>query len=328
MDLQTNRAAKADTQTVKVISDGSYEKDQFTVSTNMTSAQDSREDADDSLPCESVEKPAVSMILDEDKSAEYTGSAMGTPYLLIDMKQQKEVSAIRYYADALPMSEYLIEVSKDGINYETVAQGSFVLEDGQETIYFNDGENPWVATYEARYIRITAPEQENKEISIAEIDILGPSGDNVEFATADGSPAIGYLEQDYIYQEKTDTQEELKIPAGSLVFMGTYKGNPAYNVVTLYDENGAIVGGINEDGDVVSNQIILAEIPDDAMLGEVSEGTWIYWIEPDELKNLPAKVRAELYRVDNALTNEGERLVSDTVFTELERELPYIRLGE
>ena len=153
-------------------------------------------------------------------------------------------------------------------------------------------------------------------------------GDNVEFATADGSPAIGYLEQDYIYQEKTDTQEELKIPAGSLVFMGTYKGNPAYNVVTLYDENGAIVGGINEDGDVVSNQIILAEIPDDAMLGEVSEGTWIYWIEPDELKNLPAKVRAELYRVDNALTNEGERLVSDTVFTELERELPYIRLGE
>lgn len=328
VDLQTNRAAKADTQTVKVISDGSYEKDQFTVSTNMTSAQDSREDADDSLPCESVEKPAVSMILDEDKSAEYTGSAMGTPYLLIDMKQQKEVSAIRYYADALPMSEYLIEVSKDGINYETVAQGSFVLEDGKETIYFNDGENPWVATYEARYIRITAPEQENKEISIAEIDILGPSGDNVEFATADGSPAIGYLEQDYIYQEKTDTQEELKIPAGSLVFMGTYKGNPAYNVVTLYDENGAIVGGINEDGDVVSNQIILAEIPDDAMLGEVSEGTWIYWIEPDELKNLPAKVRAELYRVDNALTNEGERLVSDTVFTELERELPYIRLGE
>ena len=328
VDLQTNRAAKADTQTVKVISDGSYEKDQFTVSTNMTSAQDSREDADDSLPCESVEKPAVSMILDEDKSAEYTGSAMGTPYLLIDMKQQKEVSAIRYYADALPMSEYLIEVSKDGINYETVAQGSFVLEDGQETIYFNDGENPWVATYEARYIRITAPEQENKEISIAEIDILGPSGDNVEFATADGSPAIGYLEQDYIYQEKTDTQEELKIPAGSLVFMGTYKGNPAYNVVTLYDENGAIVGGINEEGDVVSNQIILAEVPDDAMLGEVSEGTWIYWIEPDELKKLPAKVRAELYRVDNALTNEGERLVSDTVFTELERELPYIRLGE
>ena len=147
-------------------------------------------------------------------------------------------------------------------------------------------------------------------------------------ANHDGSPAIGYLEQDYIYQEKTDTQEELKIPAGSLVFMGTYKGNPAYNVVTLYDENGAIVGGINEEGDVVSNQIILAEVPDDAMLGEVSEGTWIYWIEPDELKKLPAKVRAELYRVDNALTNEGERLVSDTVFTELERELPYIRLGE
>ena len=28
----------------------------------------------------------------------------------------------------------------------------------------------------------------------------------------------------------------MKIPAGSIIFTGEYKGNPAYNVVLLYDE--------------------------------------------------------------------------------------------
>ena len=51
-------------------------------------------------------------------------------------------------------------------------------------------------------------------------------------------------------------------------------------------------------------------------MGETPEGIWIYWIEPEDMKDdfvLPAQVRAELYRVDNALTNEGQRLVSDTL---------------
>lgn len=328
VDLMTNRAKTESTDAVKVISDGSYDKEQFTIATNMTSKQDSVMDATDELPCETVQKPAIDMVIDEDKSEEYIGTAKETPYLLIDLKQQREISAIRYYAQTLPMEEYQIEISSDGIQYQTVAQGTFALENGAQTIYFNDGENPWVATFEARYVKITATGQENKEISVAEIDILGPSGDNVEFVTAQGTGAIGYLENDYIYQEATDTLEELKIPKGSLVFVGAYKGNPAYNVVTLYDENGRIVGGVNEAGEIVSNQIILAEVPDHAMLGEVSEGRWIYWIEPDELKNLPKKVRAELYRVDDAMTNEGERLVSDTIYTELTEDLPNIRLGE
>lgn len=56
------------------------------------------------------------------------------------------------------------------------------------------------------------------------------------------------------------------------------------------------------------------------MLGTVSDGIWIYWFEPEDgVKEaaLPDRVRAELYRVDNAQTNEGQRLVSDTAFVEL-----------
>ena len=41
---------------------------------------------------------------------------------------------------------------------------------------------------------------------------------------------------------------------------------------------------------------------------------------------LPTQVRAELYRVDNALTNEGQRLTSDSLFASLPEYLPEIEL--
>ena len=123
-------------------------------------------------------------------------------------------------------------------------------------------------------------------------------------------PAIFELKGDYVYDET----QQLKIPKGSLIFTGKYKGNPAYNVVLLYDQDGKIVGGVDEDGALVANQIILADIPENGNLGETSDGTFIYWLDPGKWNKdqLPKQVRAELYRVDNAQTNEGQRLVADT----------------
>ena len=171
-------------------------------------------------------------------------------------------------------------------------------------------------------LKITALNQKNKDISILEFDILGPSGDNVELMNADGTPAIGKLTEDYVYDKNSGD----KIPAGSIIFTGEYKGNPAYNVVVLYDDNGNIVGGLDEEGSINAQSIILAPDPGDGLLGETSEGIWIYWISPEHAQNLPSKVRAELYRVDNAQTNEGQRLVSDTTFVEVPENLPSISL--
>ena len=81
-------------------------------------------------------------------------------------------------------------------------------------------QNPWVATYNASYVKFTAVGQKGKILSIGELDILGPSGDNVELLTH----GIGKLSKaDYVYQEAGNGQEEQKIPAGSVVFTGTYK---------------------------------------------------------------------------------------------------------
>ena len=93
----------------------------------------------------------------------------------------------------------------------------------------------------------------------------------------------------------------------------------------LFDENGNVVGGIDSEGRLTANQIILAEDPGSGLLHDVWNGTWIYWIEPDtaDLEGL-SKVRAELYRVNDALTNEGERLVSDSLFEDFPEILPEI----
>lgn len=322
VDKNTYRSNAYNSDTYKVYSDGSQDKSQMTVSTNMTSPLDQSHDANEDMPCHTTTTHAIDMILDNQKENEYIGSATSDPTIIIDLKQNLDISALRYYAKTSPIEDYKIEVSLDNQNYTVVRTGTFDLKNNQETVYFasDNGEGNWNQTYNARYIKITALNQKNKDISILEFDILGPSGDNVELMNANGTPAIGQLTSDYIYEESTGA----KIPAGSIVFTGEYKGNPAYNVVVLYDENGEIVGGIDSEGSINAQSIILAPDPGDGLLGETSQGIWIYWISPEYANNLPTKVRAELYRVDNAQTNEGQRLVSDTVFVDVPTTLPPI----
>ena len=59
-------------------------------------------------------------------------------------------------------------------------------------------------------------------------------------------------------------------------------------------------------------------------IGDTADGRWVYWIAPGS--TLPKQVRAELYRVNDAFTNEGQRLVADTVFVDVPADLPGITL--
>lgn len=163
------------------------------------------------------------------------------------------------------------------------------------------------------------------DISIQEIEICGPTGDNLEFMTAEnGQPAIGVLSKDYQYGSKAEDV----IPEGSLIFTGIYKGNPAYNVVMLYDTDGNVIGA--KDGNVAAGQVIFADVPEHGELGETSNGTWVYYVEKGQWNEETLKqiqgVRGELYRVDDALTNAGERIVSDTLVITIPESLPSIEL--
>ena len=162
---------------------------------------------------------------------------------------------------------------------------------------------------------------------IGEINVLGPQGDDAEFL-ANG---IGLLDQD----EQLGTTESgvsAKIPAGSLVFVGTYTGNPAYNALLLFDQDGNIVGGTDGQGALNAKEVIFAPpLGEDAKLGDVKEGFWVYYIEPQYLtgdwQSRLQSVKAELYRVDDAHTLEGQRLVADTLSVAMPTDLHNIDLS-
>ena len=337
VDKFLNRSAAIQVSPVKVEGDGSQVKENWTITTNMLSKDDEQKPAEGEDPCAPQLKSAAYRMIDDSTAEEntYTGaSTNANPQITINMGKTTEVTALRYHRgkdDRNDITNYRIEISQDGKTFKKLKEGTFDFTNDVATVYFQNANNdPWIATYDAVYVRITALNQKNKTLVIPELDILGPTGDNIEFYDEEvtKTASIGILKEDYILQEKDETHEEQKIEKGSLIFTGTYKGNPAYNVVMLYDEAGNIIGGTDAEGSLTANQVIFAPNPQDALLGEVSEGTWAYWIAPNDLKsvNLPEKVRAELYRVDNALTNEGQRLVSDTLLVNVPENLPLITL--
>lgn len=313
---------------VRISHDGSMDKSLWTVTTNMKSVDDVEIPADEQDPCDPTPEPAINRVIDNDYADNsYVGTAASDATVTINMNKKAAVSALKYtVGEGSAIGEYTVEVSEDGSTWTKVREGSFEDKTGSQTVYFqNENGDPWVATYDATQVRLTAKQSAGKEITITEIDLLGPTGDSISFGTTEDSTdgAVGKLAVAFEYENGKF------IPAGSMVFTGRYKGNPAYNVVLVYDEAGNIVGGTKEDGSTEAEQIIMADVPENGLLGETSDGIWVYWMEPDTDGSLPevtGKIRAELYRVDNAQTNEGQRMVSDTMPLDMPETLGEIEL--
>lgn len=324
IDRYLNRSAVKVLEPVKISHEGYYDKTLWSATTNMVSADDGiTAPGTEEDPCAPQPESSIQRILDNDTDTTYTGSASSEASITLDFHQTLAVTGLRYtVTDGTPIESYQVEVLHNG-TWTAVASGNFELEKGVAKVFFTNGEDPWVCTYDAQQLRLTVKAPRGT-VSVSELDVFGPTGDNIEIGTTeDGVPGIGRLTSDYVYDKSTGAA----IPAGSIVFTGVYKGNPAYNVVMVYDEAGNVVGNVDADGNILSEQIILAPVPDEGELGETTEGRWIYWLEPNQLPSaLPGQVRAELYRVDNAMTNEGQRLVSDTLPVHVPSELPDITI--
>ncbi|MDE7309235.1 MAG: fibronectin type III domain-containing protein, partial [Lachnospiraceae bacterium] len=329
VDHFMNRSAVKTLAPVKIEHDGDHGKALWEVElNNITPVEENKTENTEDYPDEEIVEDGRNNIIDNDAATVFKGTAsVGKEVsVVLDFHQSLTVTGVRYRAGGeSSVGSYKVYISEDKTNWKQVSEGELNALEKDQKIYFQEGEDPWICTYKAAYLKFVIEGRDGKEITIPEIDVLGPSGDNVDFRAADdGQPIIGILKNDYV----VDSAKDEKIPAGSLVFIGKYKGNPAYNVGILYDENGTIVGGIDENGALKAEQVILADVPDKGELGETSDGTWVYWIAHENLdtNNLPKKVRAELYRVNNALTNEGQRLVSDSMFYDVPAVLPEIEL--
>ncbi|MBU9728509.1 fibronectin type III domain-containing protein [Diplocloster modestus] len=313
-DKWLNAAQPVTLAPVKISHDGSLDKTNWIAATNMSSEEDTAEVGSDENPEPGVIS-AVDQVIDRDYGNSYTGSVKsGNAVITLDFQELLTVAGFKYTAgtDGTPIKNYEIQVSTDNQNWETVKIGTFVLDENRTAVvYFNKEDDSWLYTYDASCLRLTAKNQ--KQVSVSEVDVLGPSGDNVELT----DQGIGILKSDYVLDQSTGD----KIPKGSLIFTGGYKGNPAYNALKLYNQKDELIEGV---------QVIFADVPAHGELGETENGYWVYYIEPDQLDSVMEegliKVRAELYRVDDANTNLGERLVSDTLWTQLPETIPEIEL--
>lgn len=327
-DLRLNPSIRVEAGTVKVSHDGTLDRSLWQVSSNLTNEE--LEGPNEYHP-DSTVQPGMEKMIDSDTGARtsFIGSSEEgqIPEIILHLNQMEVVTGLRYTAaadaGAEAISDFRIYISEDGSNWQEVKteKKRFELEDGSQTIYFNDGKNLY--SYDVAYVKLTAPSQKGRELIITDLSLLGQTGDNIELSTE----GMGILKKDYQYGES----EEEKIPAGSLVFTGSYKGNPAYNAVLLWDDQGELVAGSDAEGTLYASQLIFAPEPENGgLLGEVSDGIWIYYIEEayaeSWIQEKPHKIRAELYRVDDAETNEGERLTSSSGFAAVPDELPEIEI--
>ncbi|HBF3361564.1 TPA: calcium-binding adhesion protein [Clostridioides difficile] len=265
------------------------------------------------------------------------------PYIIVDMKETLPIVGLKYTKPEAetrkfslkglfnfrkntsttynPLTNYKIQVSNDKKNWEDVSQGTFEYgqdlvgggkdQDNEARITFNKDGKLW--TYQARYVKLISNNKSN--IEVAELDIIGPPGDNIEIGTMNNADetrtnGIGKLAEDYVYQSddsSTSEDETGKIPAGSIVITGEYSGNPAFNLPLLIDKNNKTISG---------EALLFAEVPEKGELGEISKGTWVYYMPKENFDSLSDKVKAELYRYNDLQgdTPVGQRFVSDTMY--------------
>ncbi|WP_066676279.1 M60 family metallopeptidase [Clostridium septicum] len=316
-DYNLNRTEKVTLNPIKISHDGSLTKTSWSINSNMKSLEDVNDENNTTGP---VSNPSIEKIKDYDNSTIYKGlkETNENPYLIVELEEMQNIVGFKYTAGVEEgklsedtIKDYEVYVSKDKETWTLANKGQLnvSVDKPEEVIYFNKegssgGKQLWA--YDTAYVKIVAPRA--KGISMAELDIIAPPGDNIDLK----NNGIGKLSEDFVYGKNP---EDL-IPKGSIVFTGEYRGNPVFNAILLRDRDNNVLSG---------EQLLFAEIPENGDLGEISSGTWIFFITPEnykEIGQLPNDIRAELYRVNDAETSEGQRLVSDTLYVDIPEELP------
>lgn len=324
-DYLLNKTEACVLDEVKVAHDGSVKKSSFTISSNTKAAGEIVDNEDENIDTNTL---TVNHFIDGDTNTYFKGTEKiakliysdnkvelkpdnDNAYVLINLNTKMPLSGIKYQA-ALEngelmehtISKYNVYVSKDGSTWTLAKTGTFhlTLENNYtETVYFDKegttgGNQLW--TYDdISYVKIESIGNKNG-ISGAELDLIAPPGDNVDLS----NETIGKLKDPFIYEVGKDP-----IPAGSVVFKGNYRGNPAFNAMLLVDAN-------DETQVYNGENFLFAKLTDQNDVNEINDGIWFYVVDKGTYeKMVGTNIRAKLYRVNDAITLEGQRLTSTSL---------------
>ncbi len=115
----------------------------------------------------------------------------------------------------------------------------------------------------------------DKEAFIEALNFIQYPGDNIEFNT---DTVMGIMGHDYIYDASAGADG--MIAEGTVVIVGTYRGDPVYNTVFMkgrFLEIDHTYGTSNEVERYINGESILfAEVPQDGEVSETSDGLFIF----------------------------------------------------
>lgn len=180
-----------------------------------------------------------------------------------------------------------------------------------------------IGTYDAKTVTVEGG------VTAESLRFISYPGDDVSFL--DGG-TMGLLSTDYTYDTPDGTET---IPAGTLVIVGNYRGDPVYNTVNVV---GRFTGtATTEDGDITELDVVerplagyallFAALPEDGTpVSDLSDGFFLF--VPDvqaeaELQEtsacnashlLPSQIRLELYRTDDPNDASSKRLTAQTLW--------------
>ncbi len=330
-DYYLHKTNEVTLEEVKISHDGSVKKDAFSITSNVKEANEIVDNENEEMDYATLK---VNNLIDGKIETGFKGTEKvktlnqtsdkpsitvdnGNAYVLLNLNNRMSVSGIKYHAlvendklDENTITKYKVYVSSTGNDndWHLARKGTFTLtsEKPEEIIYFmgqnTDSESQLWTYNDINYIKIES--DGNNVLSGAEIDVIAPPGDNVDITN------IGVLTSDYCYLESgCENDPDGKITAGSVVIEGSYRGNPAFNTVLIADSNdeAKVYGGY---------QLIFAELNSDHTVYDVANGTWLYVMSKEEYEKMrksSTSIRAYLYRVNDAITHEGQRLTSTSI---------------
>lgn len=310
---------------VKVAHDGSIKKGNFIIESNVKATNDLVDHEDEEMD---ENKLSVRHLIDNDTTTFFHGTEKiatlvynngkvekkidtGNAYVTVRLNSKMSLAGIKYQAAlengtlmADTISKYNIYVSPNGEDWTLAKTGTFNLTQNNnytEIVYFDKegttgGNQMW--TYDnVSYVKI---ESVGNKIGLsgAELDLIAPPGDNVEMS----NETVGILKEPFVYDEAHDP-----IPAGYVVLKGNYRGNPAFNAMLLVDSKDSTIRYSGEN-------FLFAALDSEDNVNDIADGIWFYVVSKEEYEKMVGKsVRAELYRVNDPVTLEGQRLTSTSL---------------
>ena len=245
----------------------------------------------------------------DDSLYNLTRAENGTITIVMKSGTSVPVTGIKVTGTSLT-GTYTVKVKADAAAETWTDAKSGELSDNL-VAYFNkpgvDSSDTRIWTYDAAVLEITGIPAD------ASVELLDYPGDRVDFYEG---ATVGVLKQEYY-----------GIPAGTLVILGTYRGNPAYNLVQIE----ARYNTTPEAGEVTSVErnmngelYLLAEVPKDGAVSDTSDGFFIFVPDMEKEKELnkasgvtdtyPIEIRAVFYRTDDPSSADSARVTSQTLW--------------